>query len=344
MASVCLISKVKNEQKVVKRMLDSVKEALGEQLEYWIIHDTGSTDDTIKIIKETMEGIPGEVKKVEWENFGDNNTKLFEDALGKTDYAILVDADFVLEGALDLEGRSEDAFNVQIYDDKLSWYLPLITNNRMKFHYVGACHEYLACVEPFVTGIVRGLVFRHLEGGFSSNSAERNLELLLGQDEYSVRDMFYIGQTYQQLGQNNEAIEWYEKHIAQGDLAEEVFMSKVRVGLMRQSINELLAAWDYRPWRAEPLYEAILILRNNGQWHTAVMLAEVALQIPYPENDNLFVNQNVYEYDLLYQYSICLDYVDRPAAIKVFYQLLGMPDIPDYVREWTEKNLANAIA
>ena len=47
-SSICLVMIVKNEAEVIKRCIDSVK----DHIDYWVICDTGSTDDTKNIIKQ----------------------------------------------------------------------------------------------------------------------------------------------------------------------------------------------------------------------------------------------------------------------------------------------------
>jgi glycosyltransferase involved in cell wall biosynthesis len=67
-ASVCLVMIVKNESEVIRRCIESVK----DYIDYWVICDTGSTDDTKKIIQETMDefGIKGELHDREWVDYG----------------------------------------------------------------------------------------------------------------------------------------------------------------------------------------------------------------------------------------------------------------------------------
>ena len=69
---ICLNMIVRNEAKNIKRLLNSVKDSI----DYYVICDTGSTDDTPKIIEETMQGygIPGEIHYHDWKNFGHNRT------------------------------------------------------------------------------------------------------------------------------------------------------------------------------------------------------------------------------------------------------------------------------
>jgi glycosyltransferase involved in cell wall biosynthesis len=87
---------VKNESRIIERCLKSVI----DYIDYWIIHDTGSTDDTCKIIKNFFDqrNIDGKLVEVEWKDFGTNRTKVVEQAINllkhKNYYLLLLDADF----------------------------------------------------------------------------------------------------------------------------------------------------------------------------------------------------------------------------------------------------------
>ena len=58
---------VKNEEKVIERMLRSV----APMIDYYVVIDTGSTDRTKEIVKETMDslGINGDIHDHEWVDF-----------------------------------------------------------------------------------------------------------------------------------------------------------------------------------------------------------------------------------------------------------------------------------
>ena len=92
MKTICAALIVKNESKVIKRCLDSIKPFI----DYWVVCDTGSTDDTKEIISSELSEIPGDLHDVPWVNFGHNRTKLIELCKGKADYLLLIDADEIL--------------------------------------------------------------------------------------------------------------------------------------------------------------------------------------------------------------------------------------------------------
>ena len=48
--TICLTMIVKNESKVIRKCIDSVR----DYINYWVIVDTGSTDGTQDLIKEIM--------------------------------------------------------------------------------------------------------------------------------------------------------------------------------------------------------------------------------------------------------------------------------------------------
>ena len=66
--TICLNMIVKDEIKNIRRLFKS----LYKVVDYYVIHDTGSTDGTQRLIKEVMGGydISGEIIEEEWVNFG----------------------------------------------------------------------------------------------------------------------------------------------------------------------------------------------------------------------------------------------------------------------------------
>ena len=91
--TICLNMIVKNESKVIVSTLNNLCNYI--EFDYWVISDTGSTDNTQGIIQDYFleKGIPGELVSHEWRDFGYNRSKALEAAYDKTDYLLIFDAD-----------------------------------------------------------------------------------------------------------------------------------------------------------------------------------------------------------------------------------------------------------
>ena len=89
---------VKNESKIIEETIDNIS----KYIDYWIISDTGSTDNTIELIKNKFIklGIPGEIFCDKWEDFGTNRTIAITHAYKKCDYILVMDADDIIVGDL----------------------------------------------------------------------------------------------------------------------------------------------------------------------------------------------------------------------------------------------------
>ena len=92
-----------------------------------------------------------------------------------------------------------------------------------------------------------------------------------------------------------------------GGWPEEVYYSIYRVGICRALQNKswieiqqaFLDAYNARPSRAEPLYQIARIYRLNGKPALAYIFAKMAAEIPYPKDDILFIDNDVYRYGIL---------------------------------------------
>ena len=94
---ICLNMIVKNEARVIRRCLDSVRPIIDR----WIIVDTGSTDGTQDIIREHLRDLPGELHERTWRDFAYNRSEALDLARGQCDYTLIIDADDSLEISCD---------------------------------------------------------------------------------------------------------------------------------------------------------------------------------------------------------------------------------------------------
>src|ERR1700722_18328602 len=140
-STICLNMIVKNESKVIKRCLASLLPII----DYWVIVDTGSTDETQQIIKDFMKenGVPGELYERQWIDFSHNRNEALNLARGKADYVFFIDADeyLVYESDFKLPHLDKDFFYVTISHSGSKYSRIHLINNHLDWEWVGVLHE-----------------------------------------------------------------------------------------------------------------------------------------------------------------------------------------------------------
>src|SRR5436305_221288 len=254
---------VRDEAGVVTETIDSV----APFIDYWVIVDTGSTDDTVELIRAQFmrKGIPGELHERPWRNFGVNRTEALELAAGKADYTFVMDADDLFVGTPDLSVLGADSYQLR-FGPQSVWWRRQLFRSALPWRYEGVVHEYPTCEEARTEERLGGeyhIVPRHL-GARSEDPGKyaRDAELLLAEHARKpddTRTVFYLAQSYYSAGDARSALPWYELRVGMGDFPEEVYFSLLRralcLKLLERPIADVaqafLAAWESRPSRAE---------------------------------------------------------------------------------------------
>jgi predicted GH43/DUF377 family glycosyl hydrolase len=190
------------------------------------------------------------------------------------------------------------------------------------------------------------IVHHHADGGARADKFARDLGMLerdLASDPDNPRTLFYLAQTLRDLGEEDRAIEYYERRVAVGDWDEERFYAAFQAGNLRarrdedEAIDALLSAWELRPQRAEPLFELARFCRFRGYHRLAYMFASRGAEIENPD-DVLFVHRWVYDWGLQYELAAAAYWVDEIeetiARCEVLLATAALPElIADSVRE-----------
>ena len=343
--SICLCMIVRDEAGVIERCLRSVRELI----DAWVICDTGSTDGTQTLVSKALEGIPGELHERDWVNFGHNRSELLGLARGKADYLLLIDADMTVSGdRAVLRGLSGDSYMLRHAEDPEYWIKRLVRGDR-HWWYVGATHEYITTDESDRSEKLGAMVIHHhADSGTRADKFKRDLRLLvseLGREPDNPRTVFYLAQTLRDVGRIDEAIRVYRRRSTMEGWPEEVFYSLYQVGVLAtragrrdEAVAALFNAWSGRPERAEPLYELARMFRESEEYHAAHLVSERGIRLRIP-GDSLFVHRWMYEWGLLFEYSIASYWVGQPsAALAACDRLLQMPHLPEHYRKQTEIN------
>ena len=329
MSTVCLSMIVKNETHIIQECFDSVY----KYIDYWVIVDTGSTDGTQEFIKKYFaeKGIPGELVERPWVGFGHNRSEALDLCTGKADYAWMIDADDKIVGDFKFPNNKNltvDAYALKCGRDQCIWWRNQIFKTGIGWKYIGILHEYAHCEkQPLIQEKIEGNY--HLEartlGARNVNITpvekySKDAELLLEAlktEPGNTRYQFYLAQSYFDSQQWDKATEAYYKRVEMGGWEEECYYSLFRVALIAMAQEKewpviqqkLLDAYDYRPCRAEPLHAIARTLRMMGRPRAAYMFAKEAANIPFPQQDILFIDTNVYTWMALDELAATAFYV-----------------------------------
>lgn len=354
MVTICLNMIVKNESKIMKRLLDSVYKII----DYWVIVDTGSTDNTQELIKEYFaeKNIPGELHEKEFVNFGINRTHALKLAKNKADYLFFMDADHVLkyDNSFSKEQlKNFDEINIQLKTGALKYYLIRFLKADMNIRSVGVTHEYYAYdrENPKIANFQNIWIDDFGDGGCRHVKFERDIKLLtesVKNNKKNARDLFYLGESYRHTRNYEKAVECYTKRANIDNFPEEKWFSIYMVGRCnlilkneKEAIHWCLKAYDYRPTRSEPLYILAEYYAKNKKYKIADIFCEIGNKILYPKNDVLFIEEDIYRYKFTYVKAMIYKNLNKDISKKLSYAIMkkNIPDkffynmlnnVPDY--------------
>lgn len=343
---------VKNEAHIVHELVESV----APYIDTWVVVDTGSTDGTQEKLREYMaeRGIPGVLYERPWVNFGFNRTEALQLAQGHADYIWVMDADDIVSGQIDFSNLTADGYHMRIESPGVIYWRRQLFRNGVPFRYAGVVHEYALCDEPFTEERLEGnytIKSRRLGGrNLDPEKYHRDVRLLqaeIERDPTDSRSVFYLARSYNSLLDWANARDWYLRRAEMGDWAEEVFYSLWRAGTAMQMLgqpwpevqDQLMRAWEYRPSRCEPLHDIAVHYRQNERFLLGHFFAERAAKIPWPTDDTLFIDQEVYQWRALDEQAVCAAWTGRPMeTFEICNRILLRSDIPDAERTRIEMN------
>ena len=227
--TICFATMCKNEEHCIRETLENVH----KYIDYWVVCDTGSTDNTCKIVEEFFKekNIPGELHVDEWTGFDINKTKLFNYCYKKADYILHLDADDLLVG--DFKFTSEDAGAMSYLcwckrgDNSTTRYkVQFMFNNNYHWKFCGVAHTTIKCLDGNENNARGDLTHRDFflnsrDTGNRSNDPEKYYKdalkltdqffstLLDDPDNLNARSVFYTAQSYRDARKLKESAQWY---------------------------------------------------------------------------------------------------------------------------------------
>ncbi len=316
---ICLNMIVKNESKIILRLLESVLSIIN----CYCICDTGSTDDTIKIITDyfNLKNITGKIFTETFINFEYNRNYALQKCIGMSDYILLLDADMVLSITQNFDKSKLTADYYSIFQGNESFYYQntrLIKNNGL-FKYLGVTHEYIQSPPNSIKGFITKseLFINDIgDGGSKNDKFERDIRLLkkgIIDEPHNYRYYFYLANSYKDSEKHTDAIEIYKKVLELNGWIQEKYISCLRLYHLYEKLKTpeigiyyLIESYKYDNTRVECIFQLIKYYCIKNQNETAY--AFYTLIQKYYENDylndgfnnKLFVNGYDYSFYLPY--------------------------------------------
>ena len=341
---ICLNMIVKNESHIIEKTLNNLCSYF--DFSYWVICDTGSTDNTIDIIINFFKekNIKGELFQNEWVDFGYNRTFALQKAYNKSDYLLIFDADDYINGNLEIKEKLNfNVYNLKIGKD-FCYKRPLLINNRLKWEFKGVLHEYLSekmdenneeknnlnTISHFISQTTLEGDYYITSGRHGDRSKDKDKYLkdakilenaYNNETDFNMKNRyaFYCAQSYKDSNLNNESIFWYKKVLDSNNWNQEKYYACMmiaeqykQIGITDEMIKYYSKASTYDIERIENIVRLTEYYYNQGNHLFVNMLYEKFKNYTKePSLDKLFIDMNSYENDLEYYNSISAYYINN---------------------------------
>jgi hypothetical protein len=344
---------IKNESRIIERCIRH----LLPTVDAFYFYDTGSTDNTIEVILETMKG-HGKSYAVGGEpfvNFGVSRSASFVGCvkfaeslawdLG-TCYALAVDADMnVVEGAAwaqAKQGLTKNGYSIIQKNSAIEYYNMRLLRLDGGWTCVGATHEYWSGEGTEKLPKDALYIDDRGDGGCKADKFTRDERLLreeLIAEPTNARAHFYLAQTLKCLRRKEEAIALYKKRIALGGWWEEVWYSHYMIAELWRDLGRVdkMETWVQRgyahyPKRAEAIYMALMAALDRRDYGSAQRWWLLGKDIPYPAGDSLFIEGAPYNGGFAFQGTILHYYLYKDNAV---VRSRGADLVISYVNRWS---------
>ena len=327
--TICLNMIVKNESKIIRETLVNICKYI--KLDYWVISDTGSSDNTIDIIKSFFKEkeIPGEMHVNTWKDFGHNRSIALELAYNKTDYVFIFDADDKILGNFKLPVLKSDQYFLTFGENDIKYDRSILVNNRKKWIFKGVLHEFIHSDEQInekttIEGDYYILSGRTSNRNQDANKYKRDAEIL----EKAFNDKnteagllprysFYLAQSYKDNSDVSNAIKWYTKTLDLNGWVQEKYYSCVMLGdlhLQQGNDKDALKFWlksiEYDSERIDGIVKACEWAYTNSNHCLVNALYHRFRKYNKNPQGKLFIFYHLYNYRLEYYNSISSFYVN----------------------------------
>lgn len=340
--SLCMI--VKNEEKVLKRCLNSVKDVFDEI----IICDTGSTDQT----KEIAKAFTDKIYDFKWcDDF--SAARNFAFSKSTSAYNMWLDADDILtednrkklvafKHTLPMDTDMVMMPYYTAYDENgnpsFSFYRERIVKNNGEFIFNGRVHEAINLKGKIIYSDI-AVHHKSIKTAYSKRNLLIYEKQLACKEPFSPRDLFYYGrelyyhnnhaQCRKILNDFLESDGWIENKIEACKILAYSYLTENQTD---KAVYALTKSFLYDAPRAEICCELGYLFKNKNNFKNAIFWFQAALNSE-PDTKGGFINNDCYSYIPAIELAVCYDKLGDFKTAEYYNELAGAskPDDPSYL-------------
>ena len=279
-----------------------------KHIDTWTILDTGSTDDTIKIINETLVPFKkGTLYQEPFINFGASRNRLLELAGKSAKYQIMLDDTYILQGNI------KDFLNIVRGDQNATSFSIFIKTNdneyssnrifksicdlkyEYKIHEVIISKNNVNVIIPIDFATINDVTYEYMEKR-TNDRIYADLQILqeeIDENPNDPRSYYYMAQTYYFIDKYEEACEFYlqrANHPIEGFIEEKISAFIEAANLYNLKLNKpwseceqlYLKAYELNKKRPEAMYFIGYHYYLENNFIKAFEYLKLAFQIGYP--------------------------------------------------------------
>lgn len=346
---------------IVKNSGEILRECLKENkkwIDHWTILDTGSTDNTINIIKEELKDIEGNLYFSDFINFSHARNKCLELSSTKCKYQIMLDDSYFIHGGKELRNilqkNTIECFFIKIghYNNGYlsnEYISKRIFKNNENIKYKYRLHEEIIIDENKIKMIDDPNIFiddiivkEHTNRTYTRKKQDLDLLLLDYNDNSNdPRTIYFLATVYSNLDDYKNALKYYDilKNINNKEHKKEIWENYYLFSALYETVNinyflsnnkehnkyekDLINLQNKIKKRIEPSYRLAILYKDQGKLNKSEKIIENILYTPKPTYIHTLLDSDIYDFNIEYLYveiKLMLKKIDQ--AIVVLKNLL----------------------
>jgi len=299
--------------------------SIKEHIDYWVIADLGLSEQTVRNIEVELADVKGEFVDVGNDSNANIKNALIEYAKQFGDYLLLADADMVfnVEDKSFKQTLSADGYFIKV-NMPVQYSQVCLIKSSNDWAYYGVAYETLLAAQATHEKLASVSIVSNKSPGLHNQQLLENIQALTDVLNTNSADSFanyHMAKSLMQQGEYQESLDFFDKYLSSDEHWEDQWRWYAlyhRGKLLEQLeapqehiIAAYQAAYQFRPVRAESLYELSRLYREQQNFAMANVYSSSAYEIQIPNSETYDLEKAVYEWHIPTEHALSSQHLNK---------------------------------